>query len=87
MQNNKDEKERKLSQAFLNPTVERLKKWIKRIEKTSLDSSSNLVKDECNKKYDKANEGLNAIYGYYEGIYDYSVVQKALAECKHLGFH
>ena len=86
MQNNKDEKERKLSQAFLNPTVERLKRWIEQINNDSLGNFPLSVANELNKKRDSADECLNAINGYYEGFYDYSTVQKALAKCKKLGF-
>ena len=71
MQNNKDEKERKLSQAFLNPTVERLKRWIEQINNDSLGNFPLSVANELNKKRDSADECLNAINGYYEGFYDY----------------
>ena len=86
MQNKENVKNKKLSQAFLDPVVQRLKKWGEQIKATALESNSDLVVNECNNKLDKANEGLNAIAGFYANIYDYSVVQKALAECKKLGF-
>ena len=86
MQNDKNVKEKRLSQAFLNPTVERLKKWIEQIERTALESTSDMIVNDCNRKMDKANEGLNAIAGYIEGRYAYSDVVKALTECKKLGF-
>ena len=86
MHDKENVKEKRLSQALLNPTVERLKKWIEQIEKTALESNSDMIINDCNRKIDKANEGLNAIAGFYADIYDYSVVQKALADCKKIGF-
>lgn len=86
MQNNKDEKERKLSQAFLNPVRDRLLKWIDEIKKDSLETFSDSVVDECNKKEQAADECLNIIAGYIEGRFDYLTVQKAIADCKKMGF-
>lgn len=86
MQNDKNEKERKLSQAFLNPVKDRLLKWIEQIKKASLETLSDSVVDECNEKEQSAKECLNTISGFYMGHYDYSTVQKALEKCKKLGF-
>lgn len=86
MQKDKSVKERKLSQAFLNPVRDRLKKWIDEINADSLDTFSDLVVDECNKKEQAANECLDIIDRYYMGHFNYADVQKAISKCEKLGF-
>ena len=86
MQNDKDVKERKLSQAFLNPVRDRLFKWIDEINADSLETFSDSVVDECNRKEDTAKECLDIINRYYIGHFSYADVQEAISKCKKLGF-
>ena len=86
MQNNKDEKERKLSQAFLNPVTDRLKRWIDEINADSLETFSDSVVDKCNEKEQAAKDCLDMIDRYYMGHFSYADVQEAISRCKKLGF-
>lgn len=86
MQDKGNVKERRFTHCFLDPLAERLNKWIEQINNVALESFSDSVIDECNQKEQAAKDCLNAIAGFYADIYDYSVVQKALADCKKLGF-